>query len=360
MAVANDRFIGRVSHNTCSIVCAADVYILHGEVLDSAIHYRAEETGDTVISNAVASGGEVADGVAIAIEDAIKRLTGIGRQVSDGQPVGFAAQVKVGREQHLIISVLISSVYSVAESLQLLHRANLDGLNVVARLVDHVVVDSDGVAVNSSRLDVIDLNQGAVDNQASTQRGCARELSFVIHFTVLNCDSIVKSCYTSRLHIQGSLRYLSVVDERATFYQYRETFLSALTIDIEKFTLAVVGKSTVVIVVCAIIVPHVVISIILHKVTVGEVHVSVGKKLSVECAAFHVNGSRVLETMIISVTKGERNVLERYTIRNRCNIVTCRMAKHHTVDTAIDGNVLRNARQCVGTCGNDVDGLTCC
>ena len=101
-----------------------------------------------------------------------------------------------------------------------------------------------------------------------------------------------------------------------------------------------------------------VVGIILHKRAIREVHVAIREELSVQRTTLHVDGSSMLETMVVLVPEIESNVLERSTFGNISNVSTASMFKHHTIHSTLNGNVgnvLWKIWHCVRTSSGDAD-----
>ena len=102
-----------------------------------------------------------------------------------------------------------------------------------------------------------------------------------------------------------------------------------------------------------------VVSVILHKLAVGEVHVAIREELTIERATFHVDSSGMLETMVVFISKVKRHVLERSTFGNISNVSTSSVVKLHTIHSSLYGNVLWKIWHCVRTSSSDADGSSC-
>ena len=72
-----------------------------------------------------------------------------------------------------------------------------------------------------------------------------------------------------------------------------------------------------------------IIRIRLIELTVGEVHVTIGGESAVKRAAFHVDGSGMLEAIVVHVPEIESNILEGRSIGDAGNAASSSMCEGH-------------------------------
>ena len=109
---------------------------------------------------------------------------------------------------------------------------------------------------------------------------------------------------------------------------------------IEELSCYTVGKRTIGVSHITRISPHVIVTVTLVKRTVSEVHVTIGEELAIKRTTIHIDGTSVLETVIVDISENERHILEGGAIGDAGNTASSGVVKYHAIDGTFDSYIL--------------------
>ena len=103
-----------------------------------------------------------------------------------------------------------------------------------------------------------------------------------------------------------------------------------------------------------------IITVTLVERTVGEVHVAIREEFAVQRTTLHVDGSCMLEAMVVVVSEIESNILEGRSTGDAGNAASRGMSERHlTISLSLDGHILWQVGQSVVACLDNFNIITC-
>ena len=136
-------------------------------------------------------------------------------------------------------------------------------------------------------------------------------------------------------------------------------FVSILLVKIEEFT-DTIKCTTGIIHGSTTINPHMVVFVRLLESAIREVHVGIREELAVERATFHVDGSGMLEAMVVHVPEIESDILESRSTGDAGNAAGSSMCeRHNSISLAFNSDILGKVGQSVVTCLDNFNNITC-
>ena len=229
-------------------------------------------------------------------------------------------------------------------------------LGDVADRINLLAVLSDGDFVYAVCCAVVNLNKSIQNNEGVSSR-CFWEV--FVSCTFRNVHNILKQRRSACcLYVQSRLVILAAVE--STIINIDEMlFASILLVKIEEFT-DTIKCTTGIIHGSTTINPHMVVFVRLIECAIREVHVGIREELAVERATFHVDGSCMLEAMVVHVPEIESNILEGRSIGDAGNAASSSMCeRHNSVSLAFNSDILGKVGQSVVTCLDNFNNITC-